>query len=122
MNDNFDELDRAIFDLPLATPPPGLRGAILRATIHAPQVAASIVPFSRYEIAGIGIALACATWLILAAIADHRFAAAMAASVYALVGGLTDPTTLAWTTMGGAIAALLTLANFSSLRRGIRKP
>ncbi|GAC1308614.1 MAG: hypothetical protein NVSMB19_21940 [Vulcanimicrobiaceae bacterium] len=120
MND-FDDLDRALFALPLATPPPELREAILRATIDASQATASPAPFTRGDIVGIGLALAVAAWLIVAASVDHRFAAAIAEGANGLVGALTDPTTLAWTTTGGAIAALLTLANFPSPRRGIWK-
>jgi hypothetical protein len=122
MNENFDDLDRALFALPLATPPAGLREAILRVTSYAALPAAQPVPFTRYEIAGIGIALALAAWLLVAAVADHRLAAALTSGAYALVRSLADPTTLAWTTTGGAIAALLTLGNFTPLRRGIRKP
>ncbi len=119
MND-FDDLDRALFALPLATPPADLKGAILRATIHAPR-SAQPAAFTRYEIAGIGSALAIAVWLLIAAIADHRFAVAMTENAYAILRGLVEPTTLAWMTAGGAVAALLTLANLTPLRRNVRK-
>ncbi len=121
MNEHFDDLDRALFALPLATPPADLREAILRATVRAPAAATPPVPFTWYEVAGIGIALAIAAWLVLAAVADHRFAAAMSDDAYAIVRELATPTTLVWTTTGGAVAALWTLANFTPLPRSVRK-
>ena len=121
MNDDFDDLDRAIFALPLEAPPPDLRASILRATSGAPTPALSALLFTRNEIVGIGLALAIAAWLVLAAIADHRFATTVTTEAYAVLRELTEPTTLAWTTFGGAIAAALTLTNLSPLRRGIRK-
>lgn len=121
MNDDFDDLDRAIFALPLAEPPPDLRVAILRATVGMPLPAVATALFTRYEIVGIGLALAVAAWLVLAAIADHRFAATMTADAEGIVRVLAEPTTLAWMTLGGAIATVLTLANFAPVRRRIRK-
>jgi len=120
MNDQFDELDRAIFALPLATPPAGLRGAILRATVHAPRLP-SVVPFSRVEIVGIGFALALAAWLLVAAIVDYRFTAAITEDAHSLVRLLIDPNTLAWTMLGAGIAALSTLVNLRPQRRGSRR-
>ena len=122
MNEKFDGLDRALFALPLAVPPSDLRAAILRATVDAPTSATEgILLFSRAEITGIGCALALATWLIIAAIADHRFAVAMTTNAFEMVRSLVEPTTLAWITTGGAISALLTLGNLRPQRRGIRK-
>lgn len=121
MTDEFDELDRALFALPLATPPPGLRTAILRATIDAPASVPTIVPFSRYELVGIGLALAVATWLLIAAVGDHRFAAALIENVSEIARRVANPATLTWITTGGAIAALFSLASFTPVRRHTRE-
>ncbi len=64
MNDDFDELDRALFALPLETPPPGLRAAILLSTIGAQRRAcAHLAPFATWEILALGTAIAVAVWL-----------------------------------------------------------
>ena len=63
MNDDFDELDRALFALPLETPPPGLRESILNATVYA-QARAALEPVARpWEAWLAGGALAVAVWL-----------------------------------------------------------
>ena len=54
--DEHDDLDRALFALPLEEPPAGLRASILRATVFAGPAVAS--PLGRAETVGIGIALA----------------------------------------------------------------
>ena len=119
MNENFDDLDRALFALPLETPPPGLRQTILRATIHATPSAAAI-PFNAYEIGGIGVAIAVAVWLLIASIANPAIAVLITDDSLALVRGLSEPLTLAWLATGGSIAILLTLTSFTPLKRGAR--
>jgi len=118
MNDDMDDLDRAIFALPLEAPPAGLREAILRATVYAE----SIVPaaFGRWEIAGIGGALALAAWFVLLAIADRDFAATFSAGAYALARAFADPATLAWLATGGSIAVLATFIGGGTLRLPVR--
>jgi hypothetical protein len=37
----FDEIDRALFALPLEDPPPGLRQSILNCTVNAPAAVRS---------------------------------------------------------------------------------
>jgi hypothetical protein len=118
MNDDFDDLDRALFALPLEAPPAGMRDAILRATIYAG--AGSPLAFAVWEIAGIGAALALGTWLVILAVADRAFAATFTANVYALARGLGEPTTLAWLAAGGAIVMLATFTSFALPRLPLR--
>ncbi len=109
MNDDLDDLDRALFALPLETPPPGMRETILNATVYA--AAPGSVAFGRWEIGAIGAALALGTWLILLAIMDRTFAGTFAADVYVFVRALGEPSTLAWLAAGASIATLATLWN-----------
>lgn len=122
MNENFDDLDRALFALPLATPPMDLRATILRGTIYAEASADALVPFALYEIVGVGLALAIGAWFVIAALADHRFAALVITTVSTIAHEVTEPQIVAWLTAGGAIAALMSLGSFTPLRRGDHKP
>jgi hypothetical protein len=112
-NDDFDDLDRALFALPLAEPPPGLRASILRATIDAPVVEPAI---RNWEVAGIGILLALATWVGLLLIADPAFGAGVTANVLALGRAFADPGTLRWLLAGAGIATWLTFVGAAPLR------
>ncbi|MBD5654959.1 MAG: hypothetical protein IAI50_07225 [Candidatus Eremiobacteraeota bacterium] len=118
MNDDIDDLDRAIFALPLDAPPSGLRDAILRATIYAESV--SPLAFARWEIAGIGAALALGAWLVLMAVANHAFAASFSDDVYAFVRGIGEPTTLAWMATGVAIVMIAIFGSFTLPRLPVR--
>jgi len=117
MNDEFDDLDRALFALPLAAPPPGLRESILRATIYAPVAEPAFRP---WEIAAIGAAIAVAVWLGILLVSDHGFDSGVTASALALGRAFADPATLTWLSVGGGIATWLTLAGSAPLRLPIR--
>ncbi len=119
MTDDFDDLDRALLALPLATPPAGLRDAILRATIWTADNAAP-PPLSAFETTAIGVACAIGAWLVAWMVADHGAAAAFNASAYACARALGNPATVAWLGAGGTIAMLLTLGTAAprELRRG----
>ncbi len=104
MNDDFDELDRALFALPLATPPAGLRESILRATIDAPAPS-SILALGRYEIVAIGSALAIFAWLLLAVLGDPSRASDFSTQITLVMRALAEPATLLWLATGASIAA-----------------
>jgi hypothetical protein len=118
MNDDFDELDRALFALPLETPPPGMREAILRSTIGAgARVPAKTSPFSTWDIVGLGTALAVGVWLLLLLVWDKAFDAMVTLNAVALVHAFGEPTTLLWLAAGGAVAAWMSLGSSLTLAR-----
>ncbi len=109
MTEDHDDLDRALFALPLATPPADLRAAILRSTIYSPSAAhacAIVAPFAfaARDIAFIGAAIAVAVWLVVYAIFDPSFVSHAAANTGALVRSLLETQTLAWLAAGASIA------------------
>jgi hypothetical protein len=120
MNDDFDELDRALFALPLEAPPAGLRQSILNATIYAP-VQVAVPPVVRpWEVSLVGGALAIALWLVYALVTDKSFGPAFTTSVVNFAHGFSDPTTLVWLGAGSAIAAWLVLFNAIAFRLPLR--
>lgn len=117
MNDDFDDLDRALFALPLELPPLGLRESILRATIYAPQAEPVFRP---WEIAGIGAAVAVAVWLAIVLVSDRLFGATLVANAAALGRSFADPAMLAWVAVGAGIATWLSVAGAAPLRLPVR--
>jgi hypothetical protein len=122
MNDNFDDLDRALFALPLEEPPPGLRRSILEATIFSQaRVAAPVV--GPWESVAAGTMLAIGAWLIFALIAYKGFAVAFDAEIVGAMRALAEPASLMWLVSGCAIAAWLSFLGSLGLRlpvRGVR--
>jgi hypothetical protein len=102
MNDEFDDLDRALFALPLETPPAGMREAILRATSHMPATAFAL---GRYEIVAIGSFLAIFVWMLLVLLGDPTRASDFNLEVSAVVSALAQPATLLWLATGASVAA-----------------
>lgn len=113
-----DDLDRALFALPLATPPPGMRDRILAMTANATfanatfanagRPARSLV-FGRVEIALFGALIALATWVTISggALALARAAGwslANAGSLVARAGG--ETLLLEYFVAGAAVAAI----------------
>lgn len=113
-HDESDELDREIFALPLAEPPPGLRAAILRATVYGPTVAAA--PFGRFEIAAVGVCLALAAWFGIACLTGNAGTAALGSFLGLLLHALTQPDFIVWLGVGLLTAAWLSVAGTSPLR------
>jgi hypothetical protein len=100
-----DELDRALFALPLEEPPGDLRAAILTATAYRPAP-----PFSVWEFAFFGVVAAVMVWMVIeiALGGGPLFASTVTAIGTSIVHGLPNVTTLAWLTAGGATAFWLT--------------
>lgn len=95
MNDmhHHDDLDRALFALPLEQPPAELRDRILSATIYRP----SLPVFRQWEILLLGTVVALLAWLIVAlpagvGITINHAAGDLAAALHGL--GLLDGTTV----------------------------
>jgi hypothetical protein len=120
MNDDFDELDRALFALPLETPPPGLRQAILNATIFAQQRVTTESAVRPWEAWAVGGAFAVAVWLVYALIAYKGFALAFTAETMATARSFAEPSTLVWLGAGAAVAAWLLFFNSLGLRLPLR--
>jgi len=111
MKDDFDELDRAIFALPLEAPPPGLRASILAQTVYAAP--APGLALSGWEIGVVGALLALAVWLGLAFAGDARFAETAIEATLGLTRALADPTTLLWLAAGTGTAFWYSLLNLA---------
>jgi len=119
MNNDFDDLDRALFALPLAEPPPGLRQSILNATVYAPAPAIA-APVQLWEIVAAGTAVAIGVWLIFALVVYKGFAASFDADVVATLRAVLNPSALIWLGAGSAVTAWLTLFGPSGLRLPVR--
>ena len=122
MNDDFDEIDRALFAMPLQEPPPGMREAILRATVGAtvnmPLV--RTLPLGTWEIAGVGVALALAVWFVLALIGNPTLAAGLTSNAIEAGRALVEPMTLLWFAAGGAVVAWITVGSAIAESRLLR--
>lgn len=108
MNDDFDDLDRALFALPLDVPPQGMREAILRSTVYAPAPTYALV---TWEVALIGSVFAVAVWLVLFLFGDPARASFITAKLFEVARTLADPATLVWLATGASVAASFTLGN-----------
>ncbi len=117
MNDDFDDLDRALFALPLDVPPAGMREAILRVAVPAPRLLRT-PPLGTWDIIGLGIALAVAVWLVLLFVWDKSFATTLTLDTVTLLAALGNPTTLLWLSAGGAVAAWMSLGSALPFARG----
>jgi hypothetical protein len=119
MNDDMDELDRALFALPLATPPEGLRASILSATVFAPS--RTFVAVARpWEMWVGGVALAVAAWLCIAIVAYKGFAAALSTDIDFAVRAFGEPSTLVWFALGFVVTASVWYVGDGNLRLPFR--
>jgi energy-converting hydrogenase Eha subunit B len=105
----YDDIDRALFALPLEAPPQGLREAILRSTVHAPRRVAATAPAFLWESIGVGVSLALAVWLTIALVANPGFAAQALSALIAFGRVLTDPATLTWLAVGASATLWLSI-------------
>ena len=101
MNMDDDELDRALFALPLEEPPADLRASILTATVYRPAP-----PFSVWELAVIGGITAVLVWLVIeiALGGGALFTATLQTIETNVAHTLSNVTMLAWLAAGGATA------------------
>jgi hypothetical protein len=120
MNEDFDELDRALFALPLEVPPPGLRQSILNATVFARQRSAAEPMVRPWEAWIAGGSFAVAVWLVYALVAYKGFAVAFTDQTLGAARSFADPSTLVWLGAGAAVAAWLLFFNSFGLRLPMR--
>jgi hypothetical protein len=116
MNDDFDDLDRALFALPLEAPPAGLRASIMNATVYAnvPRTAASLV--APWEIWVCGVSLAVVAWLLIAAVNHQSYAAVVIGDIISAVRVFAVPATLSWFAVGCVLAATVWYLGDSTFR------
>jgi hypothetical protein len=119
MNDDMDDLDRALFALPLATPPDGLRAALFDATVFAAPRAVVAVA-KPWELWAVGAALAVAAWLCAMLVAYKGFAAAFTTQIDLAIRAFTEPTTLAWLSAGLLLSALYWYVSDRNFRLPLR--
>ena len=117
MMNHDDELDRAIFALPLEPLPEGLRASILAAVAVSPGPM-----FRRWEIYGIGAILALGTWLglLLLNVGDqsHRI---VSTTAFILARVASDPVTLGWLALGASTAVWLSLVSVPRRPQAVRQ-
>ncbi|HEY3675934.1 MAG TPA: hypothetical protein VGK84_08050 [Candidatus Tumulicola sp.] len=107
--DSSDELDRALFALPLEEPPSELRGSILTATAYRPAP-----PFSAWEAIGLGVISAVTVWLlaVVAMGGAPLFFTTLGTIGRFTADGLSNMYALAW--LGAGVATALWLSLFTS--------
>ena len=88
----YDDLDRALFALPLEETPADLRSSILAITVRAPQPERA--KFGLFENLGVGFALAALAWLTWAVLSQPGFAGTASQALSTFAQGLSDPRTL----------------------------
>jgi hypothetical protein len=113
-----DELDRALFALPLEPLPEGLRQSILAAVAAVPGPM-----FRRWEIVGIGTIFALAAWLCLITFTGgDRLGLALSEGGSVLARVASNPTTLMWLALGGSTAIWLSIVSLPQrVRAGITR-
>jgi hypothetical protein len=102
-----DELDRALFALPLEEPPQDLRASILAATIYRQPL--TVKP---WEVWLLGALCAVLTWLLLlVARGQSPVVGSIATYVDEAVRLFSQPQTLFWIAVGGGAALWLSQLN-----------
>ncbi|GAC1417375.1 MAG: hypothetical protein NVSMB5_08090 [Candidatus Velthaea sp.] len=94
-----DELERALFALPLEVPPADLRARILGVTVYRPRLT-----IRAWEIYVVGTLAALAVWMaffVLTSVPDpgERIAAALASAMHT-IGLAASSTTMLWVALG----------------------
>lgn len=104
-----DELDRALFALPLEEPPQDLRASILAATIYRQPATAIVKPWEAWAL---GALCAVLTWLLLLVTRGHSpVIGSIATYVDEAVLLFSQPQTLFWIAVGGGAALWLSQLN-----------
>jgi len=102
----LDDLDRALFALPLEEPPPSLRAAILAG------VAAASPAMRPWEVVAVGVAFAVLTWRGIV-VAVGGASALVTPWAGAFVQAMSDATVLFWLTAGATTALWLSLLSLA---------
>jgi hypothetical protein len=118
MNYEYDEIDRALFALPLEEPPKGLRQSILALTVHAPPAAEERIDW--WESLAIGLGLALAAFLAWSVVTNPAFGAQIVAALMTFGRVLSEPPMLAALTAGCSAVVWVSLMTFRPVRVEVR--
>ncbi len=92
MMHEYDDLDRALFALPLEEPPTGLRDSIFAITLKAPRLEPASLGW--WESIGVGVVLALAVWLVYAIVTNGTIAAQAMSALIVFGRALATPLVL----------------------------
>lgn len=116
--ENDDELERALFAMPLEEPPAGLRRSILAATVDAPVPNPSALWMSTTETVLYGVLVALLVWLCVAV--GQGDASPVGASLrdlsFRIIAFFSQPDTVLWLCAGAAIAAFFSNESLTRAR------
>ena len=117
---DYDEIDRALFALPLEQPPAGLRESILAVTVHAPRPRPVVASIGVWESVGLGLAFAAMTTIVIAILTNAPIGHQAQAAAGVLVRTISSPATLLWLGVGAAAAFWASLPTFRPARNPAR--
>lgn len=108
--DSDDELERALFALPLEEPPADLRASILAATVYRPPLIVK-----PWEIWALGAVIALLVWLLVLVAKGTAAPAMLAFDSYVMdaLRQFAQPATLFWIALGGGAAAWISQLNLT---------
>jgi hypothetical protein len=118
MMHEYDDIDRALFSLPLEDSPRGLRESIMAMTVHSP--AREPATLGIWESIWAGLALALTAWLAFAIVTNPAFAAQTLAALDAFGHGLTTPWMLFSLTLGFSAVFMVSVGNLRPIRIEVR--
>jgi len=118
VNHEYDEIDRALFALPLEDPPKDLHQSILALTVYAPSEAENRA--GLWEAIAAGFSLALAAVLAWTVFRNPAFGAQIVAAFTLFGRGFADQATLAALTAGCSAVAWVSLMTFRPARVEVR--
>jgi len=118
MNYEYDEIDRALFALPLEEPPKGLHQSILALTVQAPSAAEERIGW--WESLALGLGLALAAFLAWSVVTNPAFGTQIVAVLVTFGRVLSEPPMLAALTAGCSAVVWVSLMTFRPVRVEVR--
>ena len=116
--EQYDDIDRALFSLPLEEPPQGLRDSILAITVRAPQPERARL--GLFENVGVGVALALLVWFTWDVVANPAFAGLIYRGILACAQGLSNPLMLVSLAIGFSAIFMVSLMPLKPARVQVR--